>query len=90
MNWIEFNPKSKDLPIERRCVLVQLSKYTDDYGSYPASVCVGYLRKMSDVFFVTIGIKQTGRTVTHYCDCLGDDFNAPGWANKKMNLEINQ
>ena len=87
MDQVEFDPESKELPTERRCVLVQLSKYEDKLGSYPASVCVGYLRRMSDVFFVTLGIQQTGRTVTHYCDCLGDDFYSPLWDNKTMNKD---
>lgn len=65
--WVRFSKHGK-LPPERRYVLVQTEER--DCGS-PA-VAVGWLRIHSEgPFFVVPGI---GGNVTHYCDCLGDDF----------------
>ena len=74
MNWIPFD-KAGPLPLERRCVLVKIDSDVNEVGG----VAVGYLRIHSDgPFFVCSAIP--GRwTVTHWCDCLGDDFVVPGW-----------
>lgn len=74
MNWIEFNPDGQ-LPTERRYVLCQIAAKADK--GLPPAVAVGYLRYWSSgPFFVVPGV---GGDVTHYCDCLGDDFIAPLW-----------
>jgi hypothetical protein len=66
------------LPPERRCVVVQMDP-DRDISSTPR-ITVGFLRYSGDSlgwpYFVTPGIEGT---VTHWCDCLGDDFSPPGW-----------
>lgn len=78
--WIPFDPQSKKLPKEHRYVLVQIDEQPEK--GLPPGVAVGYLRKWSggNNFFVIPGI---GGKVTHYCDCLGDDFSAPLWHGKQ-------
>ena len=74
--WIPFNENST--PVERRAVLLQIDG-DGNTGTSP-SVVIGYLRIHSDgPFFVIPGIARNGRKVTHWCDCLGDDFFAPLW-----------
>lgn len=78
-NWIEFDPASPDLPPERRNVLVLVS----DMGreGCPPTVAAAYLRIHSGgPFFVVPGVAHT--RVTHYADCLGDDFATPVVLNK--------
>jgi len=83
MRWNKFT-QSTTLK-ERRCVLVQIAE--DPYLGMPPSVAVGYLRKHSDgKFFVIPGFGRNF-VVTHWCDCLSDDFHAPLWKNKIMNLK---
>ena len=75
--WVEFDPLSPLLPPERRYVLVQVGERE---GQRP-SVHVGWLRVHSDgPFFVVPG---GGGPVTHFCDCLGDDFYAPLWEGRQ-------
>jgi hypothetical protein len=81
MNWIPFDAALFDrqpLPAERRRVLVVVPA-TPERGN-AQTVAVGYLRYASgeadSPFFVVPGV---GGPVTHWCDCLGDDFEAPGW-----------
>lgn len=85
--WIKFNPRAVLLPKERRYVLVQLTRRElsgEDCG-LPPTVTVGYLRRWSNRnnFFVTPGVSQENREVSHWCDCLGDNFNAPLWRGKQ-------
>ena len=71
--WIEFDPKADGLPAERRHVLLLLAEQPDK--GLPASCAVGYMRIHSHgPFFVIPGI---GGKVTHWADCLGDDFKTP-------------
>ena len=79
MKWIKFNPRAVNLPKERRHVLVQIEALPE--SGLPPSVCVGYLRRHSGRhnFFVTPGIDRGERPITHWCDCLGDNFTAPLW-----------
>lgn len=91
MKWIAFRRQGK-LPPERRSVLVQiparqsesckqaLIDYPDpnvdpNFCDTAPTVAVGYLRiHSSGPFWVVPGV---GGPVTHWCDCLGDDFTAP-------------
>jgi hypothetical protein len=74
--WVPFDPDG-ELPDERRCVLVQVAG--EEPTGHAAAVAVGYLRIHSGgPFFVIPGIGRVF-TVTHWCDCLGDDFTAPLW-----------
>ena len=70
MTWIRFNPKSPRLPRERKNVLVAIAGGANSGGS--PSIVVGYLRRWSgrNNFFVTPGVSQEGRIVTHFNDCL--------------------
>ena len=80
MRWIKFD-KDGPVPKERRYVLVQIKEKDTDVGGLPPSVCVGYLRVWSSgPFFVIPGV---GGEVTHWCDCLGDNFEAPLWKGKQ-------
>lgn len=64
-------------------------EYTDRLKSVSASVIVGYLRYAAgdplSPYFVVPGLGGYVRTepysghVTHWCDCLNDDFYAPVW-----------
>lgn len=69
------------LPPERRKVLVAFSG-DRPIGTAP-SVVVGYLRFSAGdracPFFVTPGFDRGRQDVTHFADCLGDDFTAPHW-----------
>ena len=77
LEWHSFDPKGK-LPSERRPVLVKIDTQVNEHGG----VAVGYLRYAAGdsecPYFVCPAI-NTPWTVTHWCDCLGDDFNPPGW-----------
>lgn len=77
-DWIAFHKdNSATWPIERRCVLVQFAG--DDAKGIAPGVAVGYTKMYSDgPFFVTPGVTQHGG-ITHFCDCLGNDFRAPLW-----------
>lgn len=89
MKWIKFNPKAVKLPKERRYVLLQLE--ADKEEGMPPSVVVGYLRRWSGRynFFVMPGIQSAAnRNVTHWCDCLGDNFKAPLWLGKQI-MKVN-
>ncbi len=83
MKWIRFNPKAVNLPKERRYVLVMVEQGANGTSS---TVCVAWLRRHSgrNNFFVTPGIHRNDRKVTHWCDCLGDNFHAPLWAGKQI------
>ena len=85
MKWTKFNPRAVKLPPERRYVLVQIE--ADKDTGMPSSIVVGYLRKWSEkreYYFVTPGFQGRGyRKITHWSDCLGNDFEAPLWAGKQ-------
>jgi hypothetical protein len=86
MEWIEFNPDGGPLPPERRYVLCQIAEKPGT--GLPPAVAVGYIRIFSnDSMFVIPGV---GGTVTHYCDCLGDDFIAPLWpgSGREFNMSV--
>lgn len=83
MRWNKFiqNTTLK----ERRCVLVQIAE--DISLGMPPSVAVGYLRKYAGgKFFVVPGFGRNFE-VTHWCDCLGNNFYTPLWENKNMNTK---
>lgn len=76
--WVpfrEYTDVNRLLPAERRDVLVMLRPEPGQRQG----VAVGYLRysagELNLPFFVVPGI---GGIVTHWCDCLGDDFDYPG------------
>ena len=78
--WHSFADR---VPQERRYVLVMID--ADDAKGMPPSVAVGYLRhRSSGPWFVVPGFGRDF-TVTHWCDCLGDDFKAPLWAAQGPN-----
>jgi hypothetical protein len=71
--WLLFDPnKRRNFPPERRMVLVITAEKPDD--GLPSCVAIGYLRLHTVPFFVVPGV---GGTVTHFADCLGDDFRTP-------------
>ena len=78
MKWIEWKDGCP-LPEERRFILWQIDKRTVDNMEMPPAVGVGYMRVWScGPWFVIPGMGGKF-VVNHYCDCLGDDFNAPLW-----------
>lgn len=78
-SWIEFDPAASGLPSERRHVLLLVSDAGRD--GCPPTVAVGYLRIHSGgPFFVVPGVAHT--KVSHWADCLGDDFYTPVVLNK--------
>jgi hypothetical protein len=82
INWIKFNGFDDiQLPKERRFVLVQIRERIN----LPACVVVGYLRYFSNntPYFVCPGLDGTTWNVDFWCDCLGDNFNAPYWSKAK-------
>lgn len=91
--WKPFSPEvSGTHPPERRYVLVQLGPDTNyPYGNLPPSVVVGYLKYSAGdkncPYFVLPGVIHKGRYVTHYCDCLGDDFQAPLWYGTQKTID---
>ena len=86
-DWIPFRV-GEMLPQERRFVLVQIDK--NDSKGMPPSVAVGYLRyaagDKSCPFFVIPGHGRASDPITHWCDCLGDEFHAPGWLAKQIDM----
>lgn len=75
IDWIPFDPASPNLPPERRHVLLMIAERQESSMGLPPSCAVGYLRIHSGgPFFVVPG---AGGRVTHYADCLGDDFCTP-------------
>ena len=77
MNWIPIEPGCTYLPA-RRYVLVRVAPGEDGpFGPVP-TVVVGWFKPFEDGAprFVTPGVSGER---THWCDCLGDDFAAPGW-----------
>lgn len=87
--WYAFDPakgsRQKRPPI-RRYVLVQLPERPSQ--GLPPAVAVGYRKDSGgdkqSPFFVTPGV---GGIPTHWCDCLGDDFQAPLWPGKQVNVK---
>jgi hypothetical protein len=82
-NWIRFAP-GEPLPPERRYVMIQIDEERAT-GSAPA-VGVGYLRfaagDLRSPQFIVPGARR-GFRVTHWADCLGDDWSAPLWVGKQ-------
>lgn len=87
MNWIPFSESDQDrqpLPPERRYVLVQTMP-RDPYNELTRpAIAVGYMKFGAGCedspYFV---VPSVGGEVSHWCNCLGDDFCAPGWAGKQ-------
>lgn len=87
-DWIEFRQELFDnqkLPDERRYVLIQIGE--DLTKGMPPTVAVGYLRYAAGCkdspYFVILGVDCSTRFPYYWCDCLGDDFNAPLWKGKQ-------
>ncbi len=56
-----------------------------DFKDTAATVAVGYIRIHSGgPFFVVPGVPHKDEEITHWCDCLGDDFAAPHWQSKQV------
>lgn len=50
-----------------------------------ATVAVGYIRIHSGgPFFVVPGVPHKDEEITHWADCLGDDFIAPLWDSSQV------
>lgn len=81
MEWIE---PGTTLPPERRYVLLQCGELAEK--GLPPSVVVGYLRYAAgdpaSPVFVTPGVNRG--EVSHWSDCLGDDFHAPLWRGRQI------
>lgn len=83
-NWIRFLP-GNPLPPERRYVLLQLAG--DERSDARPSVAVGWLKfaagDLTCPFFVVPNgpSRADGRLchITHWADCLGDDWYCPLW-----------
>lgn len=86
------------LPPEGRMVLVQVEKGDGGVSTFPGmtvglkctlppAVIVGYLHfaagDKSCPEFITPGLGGGKRKRTHWCDCLGDEFQAPLWKCKQ-------
>lgn len=78
MKWIKWEDGCP-LPKERRFVLCQIEKRMIDHMEMPPAVSVGYMRVWSTGPWFVIPGMGGKFVVTHYCDCLGDDFEAPLW-----------
>lgn len=98
IKWIEYDRLGK-LPLERRSVLVMIAQRQSeeskraheefggdqDFKDTAATVAVGYIRIHSDgPFFVVPGVPHKDEDITHWADCLGDDFTAPLWLSKQV------
>ena len=50
-----------------------------------STVAVGYIRIHSGgPFFVVPGVPHKDEEITHWADCLGDDFTAPLWDSSQV------
>ncbi len=66
--------------------IVLLCIESDEDSGLPGSVIVGYCKNYSDgPFYIMPGVGRRERKITHFCDCLGNDFHAECWDNKTMN-----
>lgn len=98
IEWVKYTKKGK-LPLERRNVLVMIEKRQSeicrlsrkepgadpDFKDVAATVAVGYIRVHSGgPFFVVPGVPHKDEEITHWADCLGDDFAAPAWQSKQV------
>lgn len=56
-----------------------------DFKDTAATVAVGYIRIHSGgPFFVVPGVPHKDEDITHWADCLGDDFAAPLWSSQQV------
>jgi hypothetical protein len=56
-----------------------------NFKNTAATVAVGYIRVHSGgPFFVVPGVEHKDEEITHWADCLGDDFTAPAWHSKQV------
>lgn len=86
--WYPFDQQRwrRKLPPERRYVLVAIApgnvEPPSTVPSHVASVAVGYLKFAAGCrdspYFVVPGFGRSF-VVTHWADCLGDDFYSPNW-----------
>lgn len=88
--WYSYyaDGRAEPLPPERRCVLLKLDC---GQGFHSGAVVVGYLRyaagEIDCPYFVCSGVRGEW-FVTHWCDCLGDDWTAQGWSNIRQRKAI--
>jgi len=65
-----FNPRSPGLPKKYRLCLVRIA--AKEAEGLPVAIAVGYIKRgCQGAYWVIPGV---GGDVTHYADCLGDDF----------------
>jgi hypothetical protein len=56
-----------------------------DFKDMSATIAVGYIRIHSGgPFFVVPGVPHKDEEITHWADCLGDDFTAPLWDSRQV------
>lgn len=56
-----------------------------DFKDIAATVAVGYIRVHSGgPFFVVPGVPHQDSEITHWADCLGDNFSAPLWRSEQV------
>lgn len=87
-----WRPFPNELPPVNKHVIVRLSEYdgtgrhSTDFGHFPASAVFGYMNfaggDRSCPRFITPGIDQAGRIVTHWVDCLPAAAQDMGWVSK--------
>lgn len=100
MKWIKFNPMGVNLPKNKRYVLVQLDEVKElgsppsvcvGYVLRQTPTLDSMNRRVAEFILPGLAIARPSgvkpmimRTVTHWCDCLGDDFKAPLWKGKQV------
>lgn len=81
MVWSEYEESKwaqQALPPAKRYVLVQVAARAEK--GLPPAVAVGYMRfAAGDENSPVFTVPGVGGPVVAWCDCLGDDFNAPLW-----------
>lgn len=85
MIWVDA---AVSKPPSYRCVLVQIPASDDGHA---AAVAVGYWKskgKGESALWVVPGARS-GFAVSHWCDCLGDDFVAPLWRGTQPGGSLN-
>lgn len=84
--WVPLGPYGP-YPPERRYVLVRIEGEDGPHSLGPNNVdnavMVGWSRDGTDHWFFVIPAAPLPHLVTHWCDCLGDDFAPPSWIKQR-------
>ncbi len=74
VKWRKFNPHGPN-PQHYRMCLVAIAERADE--GLPSAMAVGYTKRSGNLtYWIIPGV---GGDVTHYSDCLGDDFKPIDW-----------